>query len=48
MHHLQKMKTAYVKVKKDNSCADGYVKAQFVVKKEEATEDVVVEVKTEL
>lgn len=35
----------YVKVKKDNSCADGYVKAQFVVKKEEATEDVVVEVK---
>ncbi len=35
----------YVKIKKDNSCADGYVKAQFVVKKEEATEDVVVEVK---
>ena len=35
----------YVKVKKESSCADGYVKAQFVVKKEEATDDVVVEVK---
>ena len=35
----------YVKVKKESSCADGYIKAQFVVKKEEATDDVVVEVK---
>ncbi len=36
----------YVKVKKINStCADGYIKAKYVVKKEEATDDVVVEVK---
>lgn len=35
----------YVKVKKESSCADGYIKAKHVVKKEEATDDVVVEVK---
>ena len=37
--------TYYVKVKKESSCADGYIKAKHVVKKEEATDDVVVEVK---
>ena len=35
----------YVKVKKESSCADGYIKAKYVVKKEEATDDVEVKVK---
>ena len=39
----------YVKVKKESSCADGYIKAKYVVKKEEATDDIEVVVKkTEL
>ena len=35
-------KWSYVKVKKDNSCADGYIKQKFVIKKE--SEDKVVKV----
>ncbi len=35
----------YVKVKKENSCTDGYIKAKYVVKKEEATDDKEVVVK---